>query len=241
MTLVVNLVRTASSAKFICYCWRHPRYDCHVTPTPKCSESAKTGQIINCVLTILTVCFPCAAYELRHSSDLSLLTKCPVFYKTHLATLHMSTNLNGKLRKKLGGQTRGQAKIWGGMAHPGPLRISTANLHWEVARSSRARHDLIFVYTGMSVYRLCSLDRNLRDRDVVISSLKRNSCARWLLAVHSLVCILTFVFVIVILFWPWLCSLLFTFLNKALLRSCSIEYCSLFRKDFVHAFMAKHI
>jgi len=30
------------------------------------------------------------------------------------------TNLNGKLRKKLGCQTGGQAKIWGAMAHPGP-------------------------------------------------------------------------------------------------------------------------
>ena len=39
---------------------------------------------------------------------------------------------------------------------------------------------------------------------VVVNSLKRNSCARWLLAVHSLVCVLTFVFVIVILTWPLL-------------------------------------
>ena len=58
---------------------------------------------------------------------------------------------------------------------------------------------------------------------MVINSLKGNSCAHWLLAVHSLVCFLTFVLVIVILFWPWLCSLLFSFLHKALLRSCSIE------------------
>ena len=63
----------------------------------------------------------------------------------------------------------------------------------------------------------------VRGEIVVINSLKRTSCARWLLAVHSLVCVLTFVWVIVILFWPWLCSLLFSFLNKALLRSCSIE------------------
>jgi len=33
MTLVVNLVRTVSSAKFICCCWRHPWCDCHVTHT----------------------------------------------------------------------------------------------------------------------------------------------------------------------------------------------------------------
>jgi len=28
MTLVVNLVRTDPSAKFICYCWRNPWWDC---------------------------------------------------------------------------------------------------------------------------------------------------------------------------------------------------------------------
>jgi len=40
----------------------------------------------------------------------------------------------------------------------------------------------------------------VRGEIVVINSLKRNSCARGLLAVHSLVGVLTFVFVIVILF-----------------------------------------
>jgi len=34
------------------------------------------------------------------------------------------TNFRGKLRKKLGANG-GQAKIWGAMAHPGPLRIAT--------------------------------------------------------------------------------------------------------------------
>jgi len=41
MTLVVNLVRTISSAKFICFCWCNPWYDFHVTHTPQCNESAK--------------------------------------------------------------------------------------------------------------------------------------------------------------------------------------------------------
>jgi len=41
MTLVVNLFRTVSSAKFICCCWRNPWCDCHVTHTPKCKESVK--------------------------------------------------------------------------------------------------------------------------------------------------------------------------------------------------------
>jgi len=33
MTLVVNLVRTVSSVKFICCWWRNPWCDCHVTHT----------------------------------------------------------------------------------------------------------------------------------------------------------------------------------------------------------------
>jgi len=39
--VVVNLVRTVSSAKFIFCCWRNPWSDCHITHTPKCNESAK--------------------------------------------------------------------------------------------------------------------------------------------------------------------------------------------------------
>jgi len=41
MTLVVNLVRTVSSAKFICCCWRNPCCDCRATHTPEYNESAK--------------------------------------------------------------------------------------------------------------------------------------------------------------------------------------------------------
>jgi len=33
MTLVVNLVRTDLSAKFICCCWCKPWCDCYVTHT----------------------------------------------------------------------------------------------------------------------------------------------------------------------------------------------------------------
>jgi len=57
------------------------------------------------------LCFPCAAYELRHSSDLALLAKWPVFLQNAFGNPAYvnQTNLNGKLRTKLGG-----------MAHPGP-------------------------------------------------------------------------------------------------------------------------
>jgi len=96
MTLVVNLVRTVFSAKFVWCCWRHPCCDCHVihTHTPKCDESAKIGQIINWGLTILIVSvFP----VLLTNYDTAQIWRCWqngwYFYKTHLATLHMSTKL----------------------------------------------------------------------------------------------------------------------------------------------------
>jgi len=41
VTLVVNLIRTVASAKFICCCWRNPWCDCQFTHKPKCSESVK--------------------------------------------------------------------------------------------------------------------------------------------------------------------------------------------------------
>jgi len=41
MTLVVNLVRTVHSAKFISCCWRNPSCDFRVTHTQKCNEPAK--------------------------------------------------------------------------------------------------------------------------------------------------------------------------------------------------------
>ena len=77
-------------------------------------------------------CFPCAAYELRRSSDLSLLTKWPVFLHNAFGNPAYvnQTNLNAKLRKTLGGQTGDQAKIWGSMAHLGhPLDLPPAILH----------------------------------------------------------------------------------------------------------------
>jgi len=46
MTLVVNLVRSVSSAKFVCYCCRNPWCDCHVTYTPRCNDSAKKHKLL---------------------------------------------------------------------------------------------------------------------------------------------------------------------------------------------------
>jgi len=94
MTLVVNLFRIVSSAKFICCCWRNPWCDYHVTHTPKCNKSAKIGQIINCALTILIISvFP----VLLTNYDTAQIWRCwqngRYFYRTHLPTLYMSTKL----------------------------------------------------------------------------------------------------------------------------------------------------
>jgi len=92
MIIVVNVVRTVSSVKFICCCWCNPWCDFHVTHIPKCNESAKIGQIINCGLTILIASvFPVPLTNY----DTAQIGRCWqnswYFYKTHLATLHMST------------------------------------------------------------------------------------------------------------------------------------------------------
>jgi len=51
------------------------------------------------------------------------MTKWPVFLQNAFGNpAHVNqTNLNGKLRKNRKGQTGGQEKIWGGMAHSAPL------------------------------------------------------------------------------------------------------------------------
>ena len=130
MTLVVNLVRTVSLAKFICCCWRIPWCDCHVTHRNVMSQP-KYGQIINCGLTILTASlFSCTAYELRHGLDQALLTKWPVFLQNAFGnpTYVNQTNLNGKLRKKHWGPNGAPSKNLGGGHGPRrpPFRISPA-------------------------------------------------------------------------------------------------------------------
>jgi len=74
---------------------RLPRH----THTPKCNEPAKIRA--NCGLKqySLSLRFPCAAYELRQSLDLALLTNYRYFYKTHLATL-ISCHCHNLLRDR---------------------------------------------------------------------------------------------------------------------------------------------
>ena len=42
-----------------------------------------------------------------------------------LCTVCQPNELEPEIKKKLGGQTEGQPKIGGGIAHPAPLRIAT--------------------------------------------------------------------------------------------------------------------
>ena len=65
------------------------------------------------------LCFPCAAYELRHSSDLLLLTKWPAILQNTFGNRAYvnQTNLNGKLRKTA---KRGAKQKSGGHGPPRP-------------------------------------------------------------------------------------------------------------------------
>jgi len=123
----------------------------YVTHTPKCNESAKLGQIINCGLTILIVSvFP----VLLTNYDTAQICRCyqngRYFYKTHLATVHMSTirTYTGNLEKIWGGQTGRQAKIWECMAHPCPpleslLPLSSSECVIVYVHCYRIKYDFI--------------------------------------------------------------------------------------------------
>jgi len=54
MSLLVNLLWTVPSMKFICGCWRNPWCNYDVTHKPKCYEPAKIRETY-CGLTILIV------------------------------------------------------------------------------------------------------------------------------------------------------------------------------------------
>jgi len=85
---------------------------------------------------------------LRHSLDLALLTKWPVFVQNAFGNpaYVIQTNLNGKLRKKLGGPSKNLGGAWPTQA---PLRISTElvtpnSIHkeWDVVeRRNNVQHE----------------------------------------------------------------------------------------------------
>jgi len=112
MPLVVNLVRTVSSAKFICCCWRSPWCDCHVKHTR--TESAKIGQVINCGLTDLIVSvFP----VLLTNFDTAHIWRCwqngRYFYKMHWQSCICRPNeLKREVKKKLGEPSKNLRGPW---------------------------------------------------------------------------------------------------------------------------------
>jgi len=132
MTIVVNLVRIVSSAKFICCCWRNPWCDYQVTHTPKCNKSAKIGQIINCGLTILIVslCYLCC---LRITTQLrsGAVDKMAGIFTERIwqPCICQRNELKRAIKKKTVGQTVGQAKNWEGHgpSRTPPLRIATGH------------------------------------------------------------------------------------------------------------------
>jgi len=108
--------------------------------------------------------FPCAAYELRHSLDLALLTKWPVFLENAFGNPAYvnQTNLNGKLRKKWGWSNGGPSKNLrdhGPPRHPleSPLLVTPLNTRNTgaaqrspalVIRAFRKRHSRTICFSG---------------------------------------------------------------------------------------------
>ena len=118
MTLVVNLFGTVSSVNFICSCWRNPWCDFQVTHTPKCSESAKIGQVVNCGLTILIVCvLPVLLTNYDTAQIWRSWQNGRYFYKTHLATCICPPN---ELKREIKKKTGGASKNLGGHGPPRP-------------------------------------------------------------------------------------------------------------------------
>jgi len=128
MTLVVNLVRTVSSAKFICGCCRNPWCDSHVTRTPKCNESAKIRSfIINFGLTILidSVLSLCRLRIMTQLRSGAVDKMADIFTQRIWQPYLCQPNELTWEKKKTGGNKRGaKQKSRGGHGPPRPpLRI----------------------------------------------------------------------------------------------------------------------
>jgi len=145
MNLVVNLVRTVSSAKFVCCCWRIRWCDCHVTHR-NVTKQPKYRQIINRDLTILIVSvFPVLLTNFDKAQIWHCWQNGRYFYKTLWQPCTCQQNeLKREIRKKLEGQTGGQAKSGGAMAHPAPPLESPLflmNSNWKVSNIRPRKND----------------------------------------------------------------------------------------------------
>jgi len=88
----------------------------------------------------LPLSFPCAAYELRHSSDLALLTKWPVFLQNAFGNPAYVNQKILKLGKILGGrQTGGHCPHRPPLESPLALRDNTPALCWSKLLAHRGQ------------------------------------------------------------------------------------------------------
>ena len=120
MTLVVNLVRTVSSAKFVCCFCRNPWCDCRVTYKPKCNESTKKIQIINCGVTILIVSVflvPFTNYDTAGAVDKMVDMFTQRIWQPYIC---QPNELKREIKKKLGWPNGGTSKNLGGHGPPNP-------------------------------------------------------------------------------------------------------------------------
>jgi len=120
MTLVVNLVRTDRSAKFIWCGWRYLWCDWHVIHTPNVTNQPKYGQIINCGLTILIASL-FSLYRLRITTQLrsGAVDKMVGIFTKRIWQPYICQPNELNIKKKLG---EAKEKSGGAIAHP---RIAT--------------------------------------------------------------------------------------------------------------------
>ena len=129
MTLVVNLVRTVSSAKFICYCCCNGAIVTSRTHQ-NVTNQQKYGQIINCGLTIvidslLSLCRLRIMTQLRSGAvdkmagifTQRIMQPCGIFTQRIMQPCQPN-ELKWEIKKKLGWPNGGPSKNLGSMAHP---------------------------------------------------------------------------------------------------------------------------
>jgi len=118
MTLVVNLVRTVSSAKFICYCCCNGAIVTSRTHQ-NVTNQQKYGQIINCGLTIvidtlLSLCRLRIMTQLRSGA----VDKMAGIFTQRIMQPCQPNELKWEIKKKLGWPNGGPSKNLGSMVHP---------------------------------------------------------------------------------------------------------------------------
>ena len=168
MTLVVNLVRTVFSAKFICCCWRNPCCDFLVTHTSKCNEPARI-QANYCGSTIVIV-FLFSQCCLRITTQLSsgAVDKMAGIFTKRIWQPCICQPNDLKIKKKTGGPkggAKGGAKQKSGGPWPtqAPLRIATDNKHQYLA----------------FLFKLCVVSKLANSHTVIMAKISKVSLVMW--------------------------------------------------------------